>query len=161
MGFGGGSSTGLAGASDVGLNAPSANQYLGYNPGTAKWINTPLTGVAALSTGGGAETVQSLGNKTGSTAIDLANGNVFSVTATGNITIAISGATAAKACSFALYVKQNATGGYTITWPQTVKWPGGTVPVTTASANALDIFVLESIDGGATWYGSHVGADYK
>lgn len=161
MGFSGGSSSGIAGATDVALNTPSANQYLGYNPGVAKWTNSPLAGVTALATGGGVETIQSLGDKTGSTTINLANGNVFSMTLTGNVTLTLSGATAVKACSFGLYSKQDATGSHTLSWPQTVKWSGGVVPTGTATANAVDIYVVESIDGGTTWYGSLVGADFR
>ena len=50
---------------------------------------------------------------------------------------------------------------FTVTWPRnpspttlapTVLWAGGTAPVMTPAANAVDMYVLETLDG-ATWYG--------
>jgi len=156
-----GGTTTLAGATDVAIAAPSANQFLGYNPGTSKWVNSSLNGISALSTGGGVETLSTLGNRTGATTLNLAAGNVFSVTLTGATNFTITGATNGAACSFGLYIKQDATGSRLVTWPASVKWPGGTAPTLTTTAAATDIIVLESIDGGTTWYGSLVGADYR
>ena len=42
-------------------------------------------------------------------------------------------------------------GAYTITWPSSIKWSGGTAPKFTASG--IDIVVLTTNDAGATWYG--------
>jgi hypothetical protein len=156
-----GGNTTLAGVTDVALTTPSANQFLGYNPGTSKWVNSSLNGISALSTGGGVETLNVLGNRTGATTLNLATGNVFSITLTGATNFTITGATAGAACSFGLYLKQDATGSRLVTWPASVKWPGGTAPTLTTTAAATDIIVLESIDGGATWFGSLVGADYR
>jgi hypothetical protein len=41
-----------------------------------------------------------------------------------------------------LIVKQDATGGHTVTWPAAVKWPGGIAPTLTSAANAIDVFTL-------------------
>ena len=158
---GSGGITTIAAATDVAITTPSANQLLGYNSGTAKWVNTPLNGLAALSTGGGLETLSALGNRTGATTLNLATGNVFSVTLTGATNFSITGATAGTACSFGLYLKQDTTGSRTVTWPGSVKWPSGTAPTLTTTAAATDILVFESIDGGTTWFGSLVGADYR
>jgi hypothetical protein len=52
-----------------------------------------------------------------------------------------------------LVIQQAASGGpYTVTWPSSVKWAGGTKPTMTAAANAVDVYYLETYDG-ATWYG--------
>ena len=150
--------SGISGASDVFLNSPVTGNFLSYNTSTAKWQNSVLTGYAALANGGGAETVSTL-NATGATILNLANGNIFVATLTGNTTYTFSGATAGKACSFALYNTQNATGGYTTTWPASVKWSGG-APTLTTTANSVDILVFETINGGTTWYGSLVGANF-
>lgn len=49
----------------------------------------------------------------------------------------------------------------TVTWPHNasptttspkVIWAGGTAPTMTATANAIDVYYLETLDG-ATWYG--------
>lgn len=115
-------------------------------------------GDAALATKGGAEAVQTL-TSTANTTLNLNNANVFDltlgVTAT---TLQVSNATAGKACSFALYLRQGA-GGRTVTWPAGTKWSGG-APTLSTAANAVDIVVLESIDGGNTWFGSLVGTNF-
>lgn len=157
MSFGGPATVAISAATDVALNTPATGNFLGYNSGTAKWNNLTLNGYAATATGGGVETLSALGNKTGATAINLANGNVFSVTLTGNVTFSFSGATAASACSFGLYIKQDGTGGRTVTWPASVKWAGGAAPSLSTAASATDVLVFETLDGGATWYGSLVG----
>ncbi|QQS20428.1 hypothetical protein IPL85_02540 [Candidatus Saccharibacteria bacterium] len=97
---------------------------------------------------------------TASTTLNLSNGNVFNVTlAVATTTFTFSGATAGRACSFAVYLKQDASGNRAVTWPASVKWSGG-APTLTTSANAIDIVVFESIDGGTTWFGSLVGTNF-
>ncbi len=151
----------ISGLDDVFFSSPATNQYLGYNPGTAKWNNVPLTGKVALATGGGVETLNALGSGSGARTINLANGNVVSVTLAGATTFTFTGATASTACSFGLYLTQDATGGRTVTWPASVKWSGATAPTLSTGANAVDILVFETINGGTTWYGSLVGTNFS
>lgn len=160
MGFGGSGGGGgsIATSSDVALNSPANKDFLGYNTGTGKWANQSLVGNAALAANGGEETVSTL-SATGTQDLSLANGNVFNVTLTGNTTFTFSGATNGKACSFGLYLHQDATGGRTVTWPASVHW-SGSAPTLTTSASALDILVFETLDGGSHWYGSLVGANF-
>jgi hypothetical protein len=56
--------------------------------------------------------------------------------------------------SFTIAVKQDATGGRTITWPSGTKWPGGVAPPATTAANAIDIWSVMTYDGGSTWVSS-------
>ncbi|PID30764.1 hypothetical protein CSA80_04450 [Candidatus Saccharibacteria bacterium] len=84
---------------------------------------------------------------------------MFDVSLTGNTTFTFSGAANGKACSFSLYLRQDATGGRTVTWPAGVKWSGG-APTLTTTANAVDLLVFETLDGGTTWYGSLVGVNF-
>ena len=163
MSFGGGGGGGGAinTASDVFISSIAANEYLAWNTGTAKWNNTGLTGKAALPTGGGVETLNALGSGSGTRAINLASGNVVSATLTGNVTFTFSGATAGTACSFGLYLTQDATGSRTVTWPASVKWAGGTAPTLSTAASSVDILVFETINGGTTWYGSLVGTNFS
>ena len=162
MSFGGGGGGGgtLNTATDVFISSIAANEYLQWNSGTAKWNNTTLTGKAALATGGGVETLNALGSGSGTRAINLANGNVVSATLAGNTTFTFSGATAGTACSFGLYLTQDATGSRTVTWPASVRWAGGAAPTLSTAANSVDILVFETINGGTTWYGSLVGASF-
>lgn len=107
---------------------------------------------------GGQEMVSTNVSASGSVTLNLANGNVFSLTLTGNITsLGISGAAPGRALSFALYVQQDGVGGRTVSWPGSVQWIGDT-PTLSSSPNGLSVFVFESLNGGTTWYGSAVGA---
>lgn len=46
-----------------------------------------------------------------------------------------------------------------ITWPTSVKWPGGVKPVLTVSG--VDLLVFLTDDGGLTWRGMVAGKDIK
>jgi hypothetical protein len=160
MGFGGGGgSSSISGATDASVSNAIANNILVYS-NLGKWSNLPLAGTVALPTGGGAETVVTNGSTSGATTLNLANGNVFNLTLSGATTFTFSGATAGKACAFSVYLTQDGTGSRTVTWP-TVKWAGGTAPTLSTAANATDILVFESLNGGTTWFGSLVGANFS
>lgn len=131
-------------------------QLSGDLGGTATAPTVP--GMARANLGGMEMVITA--NATGAMTINLASGNVVSWTLTGNVSgVTINGATNGRACSFTLYAKQDGTGNRTITWPASVKWSGG-APTLSTAANAVDIFVFESIDGGTTWYGSLVGKNF-
>lgn len=151
----------ISGLDDIFFSTPATNHYLGYNAGTAKWNNVPLAGKVALATGGGVETLNALGSGSGTRAINLANGNVVSATLTGATTFTFTGATASSACSFGLYLTQDSTGSRAVTWPASVRWSGGTAPTLSTAANAIDILVFETINGGTTWFGSLVGTNFS
>jgi len=93
--------------------------------------------------------------------VDLDLGTVFSLTLSGNSTFTFSNAASAGLSnSFVLQVQQDAgASGYTVTWPASVEWPGGVAPTLTATANAVDVFVFITYDGGTTWYGFVSGQD--
>lgn len=138
---------------------PGLVQLAGDLGGSGSSATSPkITGGYAQATGGGAETTVTANTGTAYT-INVTNGNVFNLTVTGNVTFTFSGATNGKACSFSLYLKQDATGSRTVTWPAAVKWSGG-APTLTSTANAVDILVFETLDGGGSWYGSLVGTNF-
>jgi hypothetical protein len=119
----------------------------------------PTVPIAARVSGGGLETVSTNAAATGAVTLNLTNGNVFNVTLTGNTTFTFSGATSGKACAFTVYLKQDATGSRIVTWPGSVKWSGG-APSLTITANAIDVLVFETLDGGTSWFGSLVGTNF-
>jgi hypothetical protein len=88
--------------------------------------------------------------------IDLAGGSVQILTLTGNCTFTFPTATAGQ--SFILLLKQDGTGGRTVTWPASVEWPGGTAPTITSTASKMDKFVFTAAD--SNWYGSVAGQSY-
>jgi hypothetical protein len=87
--------------------------------------------------------------------LDLQTGNVFEVVLTQNVTSVIfaNPPAAGRLGSCTLILKQDGTGGRTLTWPSSARWPGGTPPAISSSANAIDILAFVTRDGGATWYG--------
>lgn len=49
--------------------------------------------------------------------------------------------------SFTVELVQDATGGRTVTWPASVKWPAGTAPTLTTAASKADVFSFMCSDG--------------
>ena len=94
--------------------------------------------------------------------LDCTNGNVFSVAHNANITtLTLSNPPASGRCgSITLILTQDATGGRTIAFPASVKWPDGAAPTISTTANKENVFVLFTVDGGTTWRGSLAGKAY-
>ena len=89
--------------------------------------------------------------------ISTATGTVQILTLTGNCTFTFPTAVAGE--SFTLFLRQDATGGRTVTWPSTVDWPGAVAPTLTSTAQRVDKFVFTAIDG-SNWLGSVAGLNY-
>lgn len=94
-----------------------------------------------------------LGSVSGNIAVTLTNYasgfNVVRWTMTGATTLtAINAATAGDELCF--LVRQDATGGRTMSWPATFKWAGGSAPTLTATANKADSFRF-AFDG-TNWF---------
>ncbi len=58
------------------------------------------------------------------------------------------------AATYILILKQNNAGSYTVTWPVSVTWAGGTTPTMTATANKYDIYTF--VYDGSKYFGSYV-----
>lgn len=101
------------------------------------------------------ETVEALGNQTGSIALNYANGALKTLTLTGNVTITAINNPPAAGGTLSLQITQDGTGSRTITWPSAVKWPSGTAPTLSTAAGAIDVVSLITFDGGTTWRGSY------
>lgn len=98
----------------------------------------------------------------GQLTIDLAMGNVSEVTLTENVAVlALTNPPAVdRAGSVTLILRQDGAGGRTVAWPGAVKWAGGTPPLVTSAANAVDVYAFVTRDGGVTWYGFLGGKDF-
>ena len=94
--------------------------------------------------------------------LDLEAGNVVEVTLIANVTtLTLTNPPApGRAGAVTLILRQDATGGRTVGWPASVKWPGGTAPTASVAAGAIDIYTLVTRDGGATWYGMTAGQGF-
>ena len=82
--------------------------------------------------------------------INLATGNVFTKTITGNTTFTLSNVAATGTVNSFILDLTNG-GAYTVTWFSGVKWPNGTAPA--LSTSGRDILGFMSHDGGTTWNG--------
>jgi len=89
---------------------------------------------------------------TGTFTLDFSTANFFDLTLTGNTTISPSGIPAnTRMVSATLAVKQDVTGGRTITWPAGTKYAGGLAPPATTGSSKLDIWSIMTYDAGNTY----------
>jgi hypothetical protein len=98
------------------------------------------------------ETFNDLGTG-GSVTIDLSTANNFRRQFNSTPTITFTNPPASNAFGFTL-VTVNA-GAYSITWPVTIDWVGGTVPILTSAGT--DVLVFYTFNGGTTYYGFVTG----
>lgn len=113
---------------------------------------------ASFMTGIFADKVSAIGNTGTAQTITATNGQVFTATLTGNCTFTLAGSNSNsnRATSFTLILTNDATPSRTVSWAGgTFKWPGGAASLArTTTANAIDVWVFFSPDGGTTWYGN-------
>jgi len=89
------------------------------------------------------------GNSGASKTIDWGNGQQQKLTLTANCTLTFTAPDGPG--TFSIRLIQDATGSRTVTWPATVKWPGGTAPTLSTAANAEDIIAFKY--NGTNYYG--------
>ena len=82
-------------------------------------------------------TQQPISSSSGAAAIDWGLGNAAALTLVENTTLSFTAP--AHPGHLTLKVTQDNVGGHGVTWPGEVKWPGGTPPSLTASADAVDL----------------------
>jgi len=103
----------------------------------------------------GSPLAEGVGTLSGTT-LDLTSGNVFSHAPSSAATYVFdSPPTTGTAYGFTL--KVTPSGTYTVTWPASVDWAGGTAPDAPASG-ATNVYTFYTQDGGTTYYGFLAGA---
>lgn len=130
----------------------SANAYAGGNivqgynniKGTTEWANISSTGITTTGTVKSKSftgTPIALGNQSGdvSSSLNIANGDIYSLTATGGITINTI-ANAVAGSRFTVVITQDGTGSHALT--SSMKFKGGDKTLSTAggSIDVIDIF---------------------
>jgi len=98
--------------------------------------------------------VTALGNTGTAKTIDCNDGNLFTATLTGNVTLTLAtpNAVANRATSFTLLLTNDGTGSRTVALAGgSFLYPGGSLSRTT-DASAVDVWFFFSPDGGTTWY---------
>ena len=114
----------------------TTNNAIAYNDGTA-WGY--LSGALQTVAGSG-----------GTVAISYGAGNIADITLTASTTFTFNTHVVG---TYILKVTQGGTGSYTITWPATVKWSGGTAPTLTTTVGKTDIITL--FHDGTSFYGTY------
>ena len=111
-----------------------------------------------LSLAGG-DTYTAVTSSSNAVSVDCELGSTFSHTLTENTTFTFSNPPASgTAYIMSIEIIQDASAsGYTVTWPSSVDFPAATAPTLTATADAVDVFVFTTHDGGTNWYGFTAG----
>jgi hypothetical protein len=128
-------------------NAPTNGYFLSAQSGAAGG----LTWAAASSEIQQTEIVGSISTGT----LDLSTGNVFSDAPSANVTYVFNNPPA-SGTAYGFTLKVTPSGTYTVTWPASVDWAGGTAPTAPASGET-DVFTFYTQDGGTTYYGFQAG----
>lgn len=88
-----------------------------------------------------------------SQTVDVSVADVWDITLTANCTLSLTGASVGEADTVALLLRQDGTGGRTVTWPGSVVWPAGAAPTLHSGAGDVTLVTLTTVDGGTTWIG--------
>lgn len=133
----------------VGAFLSAQNDFITFQSDGANWLIRAQSMIGAtnkmnvVAASGAAKTIP---------LVSLATLNWITLTA--NLTLTFP--TAQQGQTFEVAVTQNATGSWTVTWPGTVKWPGGSAPTVTVTALKTDRFRFTCIDG-TNWMAEIVG----
>lgn len=107
------------------------------------------------------EVTQSVSISSGTITLNLNNATTFLVTRNANITtVTISNPNSTGTAHSFSIVFTGDGNTRTVTWPASVKWPGGTPPTLTNTNNKKDILHFTTLDGGTNWYGFVGGLNY-
>lgn len=137
------------------------NTYVYYDAGLNVGIgtNTPIYDLHIAGNTYSTVYYETSGTLSGtSITLDCQAGSVFTLTTSGNTTFTFSNPpTSGVAYGFTLLV--TAGGTHSITWPISVKWSNGVVPVAPASGDDK-MYSFFTFDGGTTWYGVLIGESF-
>jgi hypothetical protein len=161
------------------INVSAAPHFLGFRTNVAFTVNTAsITSVgrpASLLTLDSnvvvSQSINTSGNITGtlkstqdhlftasvsgSVLVNCNTANWFRYTVTGTPTFTFQNVSpVGRAMTITLIVQQNATGGYTPAWGNTIYWAGGQVPPASTGANKIDMWTFTTYDGGSTFIGT-------
>lgn len=119
--------------------------------GNAVLSNAP-TFTSATFTGGAQTTPSAVTFSATAMTVDCSLSNVFTTTFTANVTTAPTISNPRDGQTINWFITQDATGGRTMTWPTSFKWPGGTAGVLSTPANDVDLVVATYRSATGFWY---------
>jgi hypothetical protein len=128
----------------------------GSTPGTVNFSTLTPSSNSAAAAAVVALTPTTVSDTESSNAVTInwASGPTHKLTLNGNLST-VTFSNQADGLTLVVYVT-NTSSGYTVTWGNSIKWPGGSQPTQTATANT-DRWVIQDI--GGTLYGA-VTQDY-
>jgi len=143
-----GTATGLSGTPNLNVGVITATSYVGDG--------SNLTGIAATPFVG-----QNVTSQSGTTTIDLSQGNVIYFTHNTDTTVAFANTSTVQSLTF-IRTKDDTTTARNLTWPSSVLWNNGTTPLLLNNQRSTDAqqFNLLTRDSGVTWYG-HEEVNYN
>ena len=140
-------SIGYAASAAARIHAISTTEQLRLGYDASKYVSYTVDADGFQSFTGGLSEPPVVAN-TG-TAYTIGARSLYDLTLTGNCTFTFPTATAGR--QFTLILTQDSTGSRTVTWPSSVRWPGGTAPTITATASKTDVFSFLAV--GTYWLG--------
>lgn len=128
---------------------------------TAGTIGNLIDNVAWLLTHGGLPKAVTSANSGTAYTFDISDAVYFEITLTDNCTFTFpTGLTSGELVQFWVYLKQDATGGRSVTWPSSVKWAMDIVPALDTTLSTLTILHFQSLGSDSRWYGEVLGMGY-
>ena len=152
-----GNATGLAGGLGVNYNGGwtgAGTSQVRAGVVTATFFHGDGSNLDGVSSGPVSQ--QSIGITSAATAIDLSNGNLIHANQSANTTVSF--ASTANGNVYFIRQKDATSTARTITWPDRIKWEGGTAPtlIEINSTDEAQVFLLVTRDMGVTWYGKEI-----
>ena len=129
-------------------SASTARTNLGLGGAATLAVGTTAGTVAAGDVGRVLNTVAAAGS-TETLAGDTYN--IHDVTLDENVTFTFT--TSATVAQFTLILRQDGSGGNSVTWPGSVKWHSLTAPTILTTASAVHVLEFLTVDTGTTWRG--------
>ena len=114
---------------------------------------TALSDAYELNTEGGQSVISAHGSTGATETIDPTAGNVHTLTLDADCTLTLDAPVGSGACTLWLWVTEDGTGGWDITWPGSVT-EEGTHDTTAGTTQRCG---LETIDGGTSWVATWIG----
>jgi hypothetical protein len=149
--------TGTQGATGA-TGLTGATGATGVVPTNASFTTITTSGEAGF--GIPVETKATPAISAGTLTLNLSTATFFYVTLNAITSVVFSTPPASpKVFSFTLQFVANGTA-YAVTWPASVRWSGGIVPVITITNNKIDTFTFVTHDGGTNWFAFVSGQNF-
>jgi hypothetical protein len=121
--------------------------------GSIVLATSPTLG-AATFTGGAQTTPSTVTFSATAMTVDCALSNVFATTFTANVTTAPTISNPRNGQTINWFITQDGTGGRTMTWPASFRWPSGATRTLSTAANSVDLLVATYLSSTGFWYAS-------